>query len=155
MCELVLALADLAGGRSVWQRGVSSSANLCAGNKKSNYLCRVPSLTANPSNCVSTFYPTTGNCFAKLIDNQDIAAPLLPQPERVITAQCGAVPAAATLAAIDECDASPMISIAEQTVNGTCPQNYTLFRTWTATDACGNSASVSQTVVVVVSPSPI
>ena len=36
----------------------------------------------------------------------------------------------------------------EATTPGICPSTYTLIRTWTATDLCGNPASVSQTIHV-------
>jgi len=49
----------------------------------------------------------------------------------------------------DNCDAGPTVDFVDVTVStGSCPQNYTLERTWTVTDACGNSASDVQTIFV-------
>jgi len=45
----------------------------------------------------------------------------------------------------DNCDPHPVISF-EDSAAGSCPQVIT--RTWTATDACGNSASCVQTITV-------
>jgi hypothetical protein len=46
----------------------------------------------------------------------------------------------------DNCDQSPTLTYAESSALGDCPGNYTLFRTWTATDDCGNSSSSTQTI---------
>ena len=55
-----------------------------------------------------------------------------------ITAQCDNVPEEQTLTAADNCgDAT--VAFNETTTDGDCPGNYTINRTWTATDACGNT----------------
>ncbi|MFL0778253.1 MAG: T9SS type A sorting domain-containing protein, partial [Prochlorococcus sp.] len=46
------------------------------------------------------------------------------------------------------------ITYSEDMIEGDCPQEYTLVRTWTATDNCGNSSSVSQTITVVDTTAP-
>jgi len=49
----------------------------------------------------------------------------------------------------DGCDADPDVTFVDNiTVPGSCPFNYTLERTWTVTDACGNSFSDVQTIFV-------
>lgn len=49
----------------------------------------------------------------------------------------------------DGCDNDPAVTFVDNiTVLGSCPQNYTLERTWTVTDACGNSFSDVQTIFV-------
>ena len=50
--------------------------------------------------------------------------------------------------ASDNCDVDVMIAKSDVTTAGSCPQNYTITRTWTATDNCGNSAPCDQTITV-------
>jgi hypothetical protein len=51
--------------------------------------------------------------------------------------------------ATDACDPSPTITYSDVTLPGSCPEESTITRTWTATDASGNSSSCSQIVEVV------
>ncbi|MDX1477566.1 MAG: CHRD domain-containing protein, partial [Saprospiraceae bacterium] len=51
--------------------------------------------------------------------------------------------------ATDNCDSEPFVTYSDVTTPGTCPQENTILRTWTATDACGNSTSCLQTISVV------
>ena len=84
------------------------------------------------------------------IAQEDITAPEFvdPLPEDV-TVPCFDIPAVADLAAADGCDASPTISFEEEILGAEeCPGTQVLIRTWTATDACGNSTSLSQTITV-------
>jgi len=48
----------------------------------------------------------------------------------------------------DACDPSPTVTFVDVRIAGACPQAYSLTRTWTATDHCGNQASCSQTITV-------
>ncbi|MEN9332245.1 MAG: hypothetical protein RLZZ94_1335, partial [Bacteroidota bacterium] len=64
-----------------------------------------------------------------------------------ITVECSNVPAAATLTASDYCG-SATVTYNETTTAGSCPGAYTLTRTWTATDVCGNTTTHVQTVTV-------
>ncbi|HWR82282.1 MAG TPA: T9SS type A sorting domain-containing protein [Candidatus Deferrimicrobium sp.] len=67
-----------------------------------------------------------------------------------ITIECDdPVPPPADVTATDECDSDVSISFREDTVAGACPQEYTLIRTWTATDLCDNSDSCKQRIYVV------
>ncbi|MCP4580979.1 MAG: T9SS type A sorting domain-containing protein [candidate division Zixibacteria bacterium] len=65
-----------------------------------------------------------------------------------VAVECDNVPAAPTLTATDNCDPAPTVSLDEETTPGSCDQQYTLTRTWTATDACGNSAECVQVITV-------
>src|SRR5439155_668792 len=51
-------------------------------------------------------------------------------------------------AATDNCDPAPVVSRTESRANGSCPGNYVLTRSWTATDRCGNIAAATRTVTV-------
>jgi len=67
-----------------------------------------------------------------------------------ITVQCSAVPGVTTPVASDNCDAVVAVTYNGQTqTNGACPNAYTLTRTWTAADNCGNTRTVTQRISVV------
>ena len=57
--------------------------------------------------------------------------------------------------ATDACDPAPVVTFADVTMAGVCAQEYTIARTWTATDACGNSSTCLQTITVDDSTPPV
>ncbi len=63
------------------------------------------------------------------------------------TVACDAIPTADTLTATDNCGTAT-VTFAETRTDGNCPSNYTLERTWTATDACGLTKVHKQTLTV-------
>ncbi|MCK7555212.1 hypothetical protein MKQ70_09430 [Chitinophaga sedimenti] len=68
-----------------------------------------------------------------------------------VTVECDAVPAQPDLSATDICSPGGVtVTKAEQRIDqpGACANNYQLIRTWTATDECGNSTTVTQTITV-------
>jgi uncharacterized repeat protein (TIGR01451 family) len=98
-------------------------------------------------------WTATDNCGNSSSGSQKITvADTLPPtlaPPASVTVECDAVPAVGTPTASDNCDAAPAIAYDGETrIDGACPGSYTLTRTWTATDTCGNSASASQTIAV-------
>ncbi len=70
------------------------------------------------------------------------------------------VPAAASLSASDNCDASVQVNLVETNSGNPSDCNYQITRTWTATDDCGNTdvevqvITVNDTVPPVISPAP-
>jgi hypothetical protein len=86
---------------------------------------------------------------------QDNTPPVLTCPVVVSPIECGAIPSFGTATAIDECDAVVEINFSDFTVEGLCPQEYSVTRTWTATDDCGNSSTCSATIVVVDNVPPV
>jgi hypothetical protein len=72
-----------------------------------------------------------------------------------VTVECSAVPAPPILEAVDNCDDNVEVVLTEEIVEGPCPSRYTLIRTWTATDDCGNFIEGSQTLIVVDTTAPI
>ena len=64
-----------------------------------------------------------------------------------VTVECDNVPEEETLTADDNCgDAT--VTFSETTTDGDCPGNYSINRSWTATDQCGNTTIHTQTVTV-------
>jgi hypothetical protein len=57
--------------------------------------------------------------------------------------------------ATDNCDPAPIVTYADVVTPGLCPQEFTIARTWTATDTCGNSSQCVQTIVVDDSVPPV
>jgi len=60
--------------------------------------------------------------------------------------ECTSIPAVPTVTATDNCDTDVQVTFSEMETLATC--GYTLTRTWTATDDCGNEVSASQTIHV-------
>ncbi len=63
------------------------------------------------------------------------------------TVDCDAIPSAATLTASDVCGIAS-VDFDETTTSGLCLGDYTITRTWTATDDCGNETIHVQTITV-------
>ncbi|WP_449374887.1 HYR-like domain-containing protein, partial [Bizionia algoritergicola] len=59
------------------------------------------------------------------------------------------------LSATDNCDANITVTYLEERANGNCDSSYTLTRTWTATDDCGNTASEVQVITVQDTTAPV
>src|SRR5204863_6521362 len=68
---------------------------------------------------------------------------------------CPATPSFSSPTASDACDSSPTFTFADSTTAGSCPQDYSVTRTWTATDACHNSSTASQSITVQDRQSPV
>jgi hypothetical protein len=85
---------------------------------------------------------------AVTINVADTVAPSLVGVPADATAECGAIPAPATVTATDNCDSNVPVVLVESASAGSCAGGYTITRTWTATDACGNSATATQTITV-------
>src|SRR5436309_2377956 len=83
---------------------------------------------------------------SQTINVDDTTAPVISAVPAPSTIECPATPAFASPTATDVCDASPLLTFADVTTAGSCPQKYSVTRTWTATDHCGNSSTASQTI---------
>lgn len=89
---------------------------------------------------------STEFCFTAII--RDTEAPILsgvPDDLVVNLADGDTVPAVANVTATDAC-ADPTLSFTEYQETGDC--GYTITRTWTAIDDCGNAVTETQTIVV-------
>ena len=88
--------------------------------------------------------------FTQIITIQDNTKPTFTgQLPQNLTLECNQiVPSAAVLTATDNCVGIVTIDFEEDTIPGTCPNNSTILRTWTATDDCGNFESHTQTITI-------
>jgi hypothetical protein len=70
--------------------------------------------------------------------------------------ECGlTIPPAPSVTATDLVDPMVTVTLVTTTIAGTCPQEYQLVRTWTATDDCNNTAVYTQTVTVTDDTAPV
>ncbi|MXO04640.1 gliding motility-associated C-terminal domain-containing protein, partial [Flavobacterium sp. HBTb2-11-1] len=79
----------------------------------------------------------------------DTTAPVFVEtlPAKEVYANCDTIPDAVTLTATDNCS-SAAVSYSEVKAEGDCTGRYSLIRTWTAEDECGNQNKFTQTIYV-------
>lgn len=100
---------------------------------------------------------TTG---VQLVTVKDGTAPTLVGLPANLNASCGNIPSAANVTATDNFDTNVSVQLAQTSTKGTNPAqvnfyNYTITRTWTATDAAGNTTSASRTIAVADTEAPV
>jgi len=80
----------------------------------------------------------------------DIIPPVLNGVPADTTVSCDSVPTAPTVTAHDNCAGDVTVHFSEVRTDGSCPNTYTLVRTWTASDSATppNTVSASQTIHV-------
>ena len=96
-----------------------------------------------------TYTDACGNnaSVSQIITVEDTQAPLLALPLNAAVVSCTAdIPAMVDLNYTDNCDAPGSVTGVDVSDGLSCPETIT--RTWTYTDACGNNATASQTIVV-------
>jgi hypothetical protein len=126
-----------------------------------------PQTTTTPGGCTGTStirrtWQIVDDCGrsatrVQTINVVDTSAPSLNVPsDRVIECGQSTLPFNTGLAtATDSCSgAISTVPYSDYIVDGSCTGRSTITRTWTATDACGNSASGQQTITVVDTTSP-
>ncbi|WP_181161694.1 SprB repeat-containing protein, partial [Flavobacterium sp. GSA192] len=125
------------------------------GSIQFNSICLTPATACTSNKVITRTWTVTDQCgnaasATQTIKIQDVTAPVLSEAPADITVECSAVPTAATLTATDNCDVNPVVTYNEvkSNISETCASNYTLTRTWTAKDACGNESSKSQIITV-------
>jgi hypothetical protein len=84
----------------------------------------------------------------------DTTAPVISSLPAPSTIECPASPSFATPTATDACGTATLTFV-DATTPGTCAGTKIVKRTWTATDACGNHSSASQTITVVDTTPPV
>ncbi|MFD2551058.1 hypothetical protein ACFSQP_04440, partial [Bizionia sediminis] len=86
---------------------------------------------------------------------QDTLAPVAPAAPADVTYECiSEVPVAQELTATDNCGGTIM-GVPSDVVDNTDACNIIITRTWTFTDACNNTSSVSQTITVSDTTAPV
>ncbi|MFT6409601.1 MAG: hypothetical protein ACJA15_000407, partial [Flavobacteriales bacterium] len=70
------------------------------------------------------------------------------------TIECDMAIPAADAEAFDNCG-TVSIEVTEEEVAGDCPQNYSIIRTYTAMDECGNMNTAMQTITIVDTTAPV
>ncbi len=84
----------------------------------------------------------------QIIKVQDVTAPVIAELPAVSTIECGSEPNFAQATATDACGADVTLTFQDVSTTGECDNNYSITRTWTATDTCGNASTASQTINV-------
>ncbi len=92
---------------------------------------------------------------SQVIQVEDNAAPVLAGVGGPQTIECPASPAFSSPSASDLCDPNPGLSFVDVRTAGNCPAEYSVTRTWTAVDNCGNTAVASQTITVEDNTGPV
>ncbi len=103
---------------------------------------------------VTDFCNNVGSA-SQTINVIDNVAPVISELPTVSTIICPATPSFATATATDLCSENVTLTFADVTTNGTCSGNYSVTRTWTATDSCGNTSTASQTINVIDNVAPV
>ncbi len=108
--------------------------------------------------CIWKAYDECGNesTWTIYVKVQDTVAPELQNVPDDITVECDDVPDVPDdITATDNCDDNLTVVYDEQRIDGNCPHNYELIRTWSVTDECGNETVETQTVTVQDTTDPV
>lgn len=97
---------------------------------------------------------TSASC-VQTISVVDTSNPVLSGVPGDAAVQCDALPPTPSVTASDVCEGPVAVTVSETQAAGACPGTYVLTRTWTATDGCSNSVSVSQDVAVMDTVDPL
>jgi hypothetical protein len=109
---------------------------------------------------ISRTYRATDECglftdYVQTINVADTLNPTFDQAVENLTVECDMVPEPAQITASDNCDDQVSVVFNEVNEEGECANAYTLIRTWTATDDCGNSSVLTQIINVEDNTAPV
>ena len=113
----------------------------------------------NASTITRTWTATNGTSTATCVQTitlVDSTPPVLTVPAAA-TVECGGDTSTASIGiatATDTCDTAPIVNHADSEAAGACVGTKVITRTWTATDACGNTSSAAQIITVVDTTAP-
>lgn len=89
------------------------------------------------------------SCEVPLIISDRLPPALVGLPENQ-TLECGSIPAAPAVTALDNCDGAVAVSYKEVELPGDCPESVSVIeRTWTASDVSGNTRAETRTITLV------
>lgn len=91
----------------------------------------------NEETCTQTIYIT------------DTQAPVLSCMPSEVTVYCHSIPVAEKCMATDNCAMDVAVGMSEESGNGDCESGYTMTRTYSAMNACGNTATTTQLIHVI------
>ncbi len=135
--------SDNCGTPVVTHQGDATSANGCQVTLTRTYVAT--DSCGNPATCTQL-----------ITYKQDTTPPGFTAVPSTVFASCDSLPAVPTVTASDNCDTGPItVTFGAVTTPGSCPGNYTITRTWSATDACGNPGTRVQTVIVTDTTPPL
>ncbi|MEQ1746228.1 MAG: immunoglobulin-like domain-containing protein, partial [Saprospiraceae bacterium] len=125
--------------------GQSTMNATCPGNYQINRTWRATDVCGNSTAGTQT------------ITVRDNSAPVFTSVPNNVTIQCHqSPPATGNPVATDNCGGPVSITYLGQTrTDGNCLYNYTLTRTWRATDLCGNSTTTAQVITVQDTQAPV
>ncbi|ASZ13060.1 gliding motility-associated C-terminal domain-containing protein [Chitinophaga sp. MD30] len=98
------------------------------------------------------------NTVKQVITVQDTTRPVFSIPQLPnMTVDCDKVPEWPVMTATDNCSGSVEVKTSQtkEFLSGICARNYRLIRTWKATDACGNLATLQQIITVQDTTKPV
>lgn len=95
---------------------------------------------------------STASQIIMVTDNEN---PVLVGVPDDVMLECNEDLSPANVMATDDCDSDVEVILTEETINGSCENEYTIIRTWTATDDCGNEVSATQTIMIKDTTPPI
>lgn len=146
-CNAVPAMATLTASDNCGNATVTFNETRNSGSCSNNYVI------TRTWNAVDTCGNTVTH--TQTINVEDTTAPVFNEALPVnSTVQCNSVPAVATLTATDNCGAAT-VTFNETRTDGTCPNSYSITRTWNAVDDCGNTATHIQTINVEDTTAPV
>jgi len=92
---------------------------------------------------------------SQTINIADDTPPVLTGVPADTTTECDAIPQPNLVTVTDDCDADIELVLTSTEIEGECKDNYTIIRTWTATDNCGNVTEEQQIITVEDTQAPI
>ncbi|WP_310381827.1 HYR domain-containing protein [Flavobacterium sp.] len=127
-----------------------------------NSVCLTPSSSCLSNKVITRTWTVTDACgnnssATQTIKVQDTTDPTITGTPAAVTYDCAAdVPVAsiASVSATDNCLGTVTVSVADAITAGACANKYSILRTWTATDLCGNSTTSTQNITVEATTEP-